>query len=185
MSDQQVNSASAANRYGAAIFELASEGKNLARVKKELMALQSLLAKSSELSAVLASPLIKAAQKNAVLQDITKHAKFTPLIGNFIGVICANGRAAELSDIVTALVVRIELAAGTLRANAKTAQALSAKQKVNLETGLKKTLGRTVKLNTEVDRRLLGGLVVQIGSVMFDSSLKTQLEGLKLAMKES
>jgi F-type H+-transporting ATPase subunit delta len=74
---------------------------------------------------------------------------------------------------------------GSLSASAITAQELTAKQKNNLAGGLKKALGSNVKLETEVDPRLLGGLIVQVGSVMFDSSLKTQLEGLKLAMKES
>ncbi|VAV94621.1 ATP synthase delta chain [hydrothermal vent metagenome] len=116
---------------------------------------------------------------------MAQKSKFSPLVANFIGVICQNGRAMELIEIVDAFLAKVAAAKGVIHASATTAQALSSKQKTNLAAGLKKTLGRPVQLETEVDSRLLGGLIVQVGSRMFDSSLQTQLEGLKLAMKES
>ncbi|VAW00902.1 ATP synthase delta chain [hydrothermal vent metagenome] len=185
MANQQINSASAANRYGAAIFELANEGKALAQVEKQLKNLAKLVQNSAPLSQTLASPLVNAAEKNAVLQALAKKSKFSPLVANFIGIVCQNGRATELIEIVDAFLAKVAAAKGLVYANAKTAQALSTQQKTNLAAGLKKTLGRPVQLETEVDSRLLGGLIVQVGSRMFDSSLQTQLAGLKIAMKES
>ncbi|PHR56411.1 MAG: ATP synthase F1 subunit delta [Robiginitomaculum sp.] len=185
MPSVQVNSASAAGRYAVAIYELAQESKILPRVGKELLSLQKALRGSADLLALAASPMVGASQKVAVFQALASKAKFSPLMVNFVGLVCENGRAADLSDMVDGFGALVDQAKGTLQANAITAQDLSAQQKKNLASGLKKALGRTVKLKTEVDSRLLGGLVVQIGSVMFDSSLKTQLEGLKLAMKES
>ncbi len=185
MASGQINSSGAAGRYGTALFELASENKSLVRVEKELLALKKLLLSSAPLAQMSASPLISADEKTAALLGIAKKAKYLPLVANFLGVIAQNGRADHLVAIIDAFLARIAAAKGALQATAKTAQALTPKQKTNLSAGLKKALGRTVKLETEVDPRLLGGLIVQIGSRMFDSSLKTQLESLKLTMKES
>ena len=181
----QINSASAASRYGAALFDLAVEAKCLPAVEKELVALKGLLTDSEALRDTIVSPVIAAPEKTAVMMAVAKKAKWSELASNFIAVACDNGRAAELVEMVDAFLLRLAQSKGLLSAKAKTATALTAKQKTAMASGLKKALGRDVKLETEVDSRLLGGLIVSVGSVMFDSSLKTQLEGLKLAMKES
>jgi len=181
----QINSAGAAGRYGVAIFDLAKEAKRLAAVEKELLALKGLLQSSAPLRETMASPVIAAFEKSNTLQALAKKAKWSTLVSNFVAIACDNGRAAEIIDMVDSYMALLAQEKSSLSASAITAQELSAKQKTNLAAGLKKALGSNVKLETEVDPRLLGGLVVQVGSVMFDSSLKTQLEGLKLAMKES
>jgi F-type H+-transporting ATPase subunit delta len=181
----QVNSASAASRYGAAIFDLASDTKSLTRVEKELSSLRKMINSSAPLREMIASPLVSTSDMSASLRALASKAKFSPLVGNSLAVIAENGRASDMLAIIDAFFARLAAAKGTLAAHAKTATALSAKQKTDLTASLKKALGRTVKLETEVDPRLLGGLIVQVGSRMFDSSLKTQLEGLKLTMKES
>lgn len=185
MASEQINSASAASRYGAALFDLANDDKCLPAVELELLSVRNLVSESAVLRETISSPVIAASEKTAVLIALAKKAKWSKLTTNFIAVACDNGRAAELTEMVDAFLAKVAQAKGLLTARAKTATILTAKQKTDLASGLKKALGRNVKLETEVDSRLLGGLIVSVGSVMFDSSLKTQLEGLKLAMKES
>lgn len=180
-----VNSASVAGRYGSAIFDLARDSGSLPEVEKQLLALKQLLQGSEKLLQAMASPVISSSDKAETLQALASKAKWSKMVINFIGIACDNGRASELIDMVDGFLALVAHSKGNISASAKTAQALSAKQKTNLATGLKKAFGRNVKLKTEVDPRLLGGLVVQVGSVMFDGSIKSQLEGLKLAMKES
>lgn len=185
MSSSDVKSAGAAARYGNAMFELAAESKALAKTEKELLALQKMLQGSAALTSAAASPLVSVSEKSAMFADIAKKAKFSPLTSNFLGVACENGRAGELGDMVDAYLARAAAAKGKVRASAVSANALTTTQKKNLSAALKKTLGRSVELDTNVDPDLLGGLIVQVGSRMYDSSLRTQLNGLKLAMKEN
>lgn len=185
MSSSDVKSAGAAARYGNAMFELAAESKALAKTEKELLALTKMLAASPALAEAAASPLVGAQEKAALFADLAKKAKFSKLTANFLGVVCENGRAGELSDMVNAYMAQSAAAKGHVRASATTAIAMTATQKKNLSASLKNTLGHNVELETDVDPDLLGGLIVQVGSRMYDSSLKTQLNGLKLAMKEN
>ncbi|MBL1431159.1 MAG: ATP synthase F1 subunit delta [Robiginitomaculum sp.] len=185
MAKAQIKSANAAGRYGVAIFDLAKEAKRLAAVEKELLSLKKLLQSSAALREAMASPVIAISEKSEIMQALAKKAKWSILVSNFLAIACDNGRAAEITDMVDSYMELLAQEKNSLSASAITAQELTTKQKTNLAASLKKALGSNVKLETEVDPRLLGGLVVQVGSVMFDSSLKTQLEGLKLAMKES
>jgi len=178
-------SSGAASRYGAAIFELASDTGSVPKVEKELVSIKKMIVGSSQLSEMIASPLISAKDKAAALSALAKKAKLSKLVSDFVGLVATNGRAADLIKCIDSFLARQAAAKGTVFAHAKTASALGATQKTKLAAGLKQALGQTVKLETEVDPRLLGGLIVQVGSRMFDSSLKTQLEGLKLTMKES
>lgn len=185
MSSSDVKSAGAAARYGNAMFELAAESKALAKTEKELLDLSKLLQATPALAQAAASPMVGQAEKAALFADLAKKAKFSRLTTNFLGVVCENGRAGELLDMVNAYMARAAEAKGHVRASASTAAALTATQKKNLSAALKKALGRAVELDTDVNPDLLGGLVVQIGSRMYDSSLRTQLNGLKFAMKEN
>ena len=87
--------------------------------------------------------------------------------------------------MITAFEKKIAAMRGTETAEIVSAKKLSAAQLTAIKAQLKKSLGKTVTVKTSVDPDLLGGFAVKIGSRYFDSTLKTKLEGLKLAMKEA
>ncbi len=185
MSGQDVKSSGASDRYATALFELAQDVGKVDVLEGELMALKAILAANPALTQHMASPVVGASEKASAITAITKKAGFSTLTSNFTGVVASSGRAGELFHMVDRFVLLCAKAKGAVHAEAASAQPMSAKQEKDLASALKKVLGQDVKIETRVDPALLGGLIVKIGSRMFDSSLKSKLDGLNLVMKES
>ena len=185
VSGQDVKTSGAAARYAKALFELAKEANCIDSIEAELSVLKNALTENADLSDALNSPVIGAAEKAAVITAIAKKATLSKLTTNFVGAAAKAGRAGELAQMAAAYAMMCAEARGTLHAEAATAQPMSAKQEKDLASTLKKVLGQDVNIETRVDPALLGGLVIKIGSRMFDSSLKSKLEGLTMVMKES
>ena len=98
--------------------------------------------------------------------------------------VAQNRRADELSAMFTAFEKLVALKRGSDTAKVVSAKKLTAAELTKIKSELKKALGRKVDVETSVDPALLGGFVVKIGSQLYDSSLKTKLEDLKLTLKE-
>lgn len=182
---EDANTANAAGRYATALFELAKTSGAAEAVEADLSAFRAALGESSELAEVLASPLYSAEEKAGVLSAMAGKAKFHELTKNAFGVAADNGRAGELGAMASAYAALATADRGVLSADVATAAALTKKQTEALQASLKSALGRDVEVRTEVRPELLGGLIVKVGSRMFDSSLRTKLDGMKNAMKEA
>jgi F-type H+-transporting ATPase subunit delta len=101
-----------------------------------------------------------------------------------VKVVARNGRLFALPEIIKAFRERAADARGEVTADVTSATPLSASQLTTLAATLKAKIGKAVTLNQHVDPSLIGGLVVKVGSQMIDSSLKTKLTAMKIAMKE-
>lgn len=185
VSGQDVFSSGAADRYARALFALAQDADIVDVVESELASLKAILLAHPALAGALESPVISAAEKAAVITQITKKAGLGALTHSFVGAAAQARRAGELSHMADRFAALSAARHGIVQAHAVTAQPMSARQQKDLAAALKKASGQEVKITTRVDPALLGGLIVKVGSRMFDSSLKSRLEGLNLAMKES
>ena len=185
MSGQGVKSSGAADRYAKALFDLAQDAGIVDVVESELAALKAILLAHPALAEVLASPVVSHEQKAAIITQTVKKAGLGTLTHSFVGAAALARRAGELSAMADRFAALSAAHRGTLEAEAVSAQEMSAKQEKDLAAALQKALGREVKIAKRVDPALLGGLIVKVGSKMFDSSLKSRLEGINLAMKES
>ncbi len=172
-----------AGRYAKALFELADEGKALDAVAGDLSRLGEMLDDSADLRRLVRSPVIdrddQAKAMAALLDRMDAHA----LTGKFVGVVAANRRLFALGAIGRAYLAELARRRGEVVADVTTAHELNASQIKALEAALKKAVGGKVAVSREVDPAILGGMVVKIGSRMVDSSLRTQLDKLKFAMK--
>jgi F-type H+-transporting ATPase subunit delta len=173
-----------ARPYAVALFDLAkSEGK-LDSVEGGLTDLQKLAAESEDFRHFLRSPVIAAHSKATAVDTILAKVEAEPTVANFVKVVARNGRLFALPAIIKAF---RELAAnerGEVSAEVTSAAPLSGAQLKSLADTLKGKIGKTVTLTEHVDPSLIGGLVVKVGSRMIDSSLKTKLQAMKIAMKE-
>ena len=185
MSNLDVITGEAPHRYASALLDLAEKGKSLKTVEKDLKTVKALFADSAELRRMAASPVYAVEDKVASISAIAKKAKLSKLVSQFIGTVTENRRAAEIPAMITVFENLLALRRGTQIAQVTSAKALTAAQMTKLKSELKKSLGRTVDIDADVDPDLLGGFVVRIGSRLYDSSLKTQIEDLKLALKEA
>lgn len=172
-------------RYARALFELADEAGELQAVEADVDSLLAAIGGSADLRRALASPIYKSAEKAAALGALAATLGLSGLTARFVGLAARNGRAADLQKIFRAFKALAARRRGSATADIVTADALTAAQLKELTTALKTALGRDVEVRTEVREDLIGGLIVKVGSRMFDSSLRTKLEGLRKTMKEA
>lgn len=173
-----------ARPYASALFELAEESNSVATVEQGLVAIAALAADSQDFSRFLRSPVINADAKATAIEAILSKAKADATVSNFVKVVARNGRLFALPAIISAFRDRAAAARGEVTAEVTSATALSPAQVKTLAETLKARIGKSVTLNEHVDPSLIGGLVVKVGSQMIDSSLKTKLTAMKIAMKE-
>jgi F-type H+-transporting ATPase subunit delta len=172
-----------AGRYATALFDLASEQKALDAVANDLKALSQMMAESAELARLIASPVIARDDQAKAMVALAERAGFHPLTRNIIGVLAMNRRLFALSGVIDSFLTLLSESRGEVTADVTSATPLSEQQVSAVAEALRQAIGSKVTVNTTVDKRLLGGLVVRVGSRMVDSSLRTKLQKLQLAMK--
>ena len=172
-----------ADRYAAALFELAEQEKALEAVEADLKSVKAMISESRDLQIVLKSPIIGRAEQGAAVTALATKAKWHGLTKNFLGLLARNRRLFALPGVIDAFLARLAAKRGEVTAKITSATALSAAQKKSLTAALKKAMGQDVLLDLEVDPSLLGGMVAKVGSRMIDASLKTKLQQLTLALK--
>lgn len=171
-------------RYATALFDLALSEKKLAAVEKDLARFDALLNGSSDLMRLVRSPVFSADEQLKAISALLKKVKITGLVGNFVQVVTRNRR---LFAMVGMLQVFRELLAehkGEATADVTVAKELTAAESKELKAALKSVVGKEVAINATVDPSLLGGMIVKVGSRQIDTSLRTRLSSLKLALKE-
>ena len=170
-------------RYAAALFELADEGKALDAVAEDLVALQNALGASADMTRLVRSPVLDRDQQWKAMSALLDKMDANDLTKKFLGVVTANRRLFVLSGIIRAYLEELASRRGEVTADVVSAHPLSDTQVKALEDSLKKALGGKVAIASRIDPSILGGLIVKVGSRMIDSSLRTQLQKLKFAMK--
>ena len=185
MKSANKNISEIARRYASALLSLAEEGRGLKAVEKDMSILGRMFANNADLQDMLNAPIISDEDKAKALLALAKKAKLGKLVTNFIGTVADNGRASELASMVEAFGDMLAKKRGVETAMVVSAQKLSAAELKSIANNLKKTLGKSVKIETSINPDLLGGFIVQVGSKYFDASVKTRLDGLKLALKEA
>lgn len=175
--------ASVAGRYAAALFEIAKEQRQLPQIEADVKAFQRLLDESADLRRLVRSPVISAEDQARAIGAILEKAGSSPLTGNFLKLIARNRRLFAVADMLKNFRALAARERGEVSAYVTSAHTLSEDQMNALRDALRIQVGKDVQVNAQVDASLLGGLIVKIGSRMIDSSLRTKLNNLKVAMK--
>ncbi|MDF2982366.1 MAG: synthase subunit delta [Devosia sp.] len=173
-----------ARPYASALYDLAAADGSVAAVEQGLVNLLALSEQSPDFARFLRSPVINTEEKAQAIHAVLERAKAHTTVGNFVKVVARNGRLFALPAIIQAFRERAAGARGEVNADVTSATPLTAAQVKTLADTLKAKIGKSVTLNQHVDPSLIGGLVVKVGSQMIDSSLKTKLTAMKIAMKE-
>lgn len=170
-------------RYALAIFDLAVENNALQTVEADLANMRLLLAESADFNTLVSSPIVTRDEQQRGVAAVAKSAGFSKLASDFLGVLAANRRLVALDLIIKSFEKLAADHRGEVNANVVSAAKLSSAQMKSLQKNLKSAIGRDVMIDQVVDESLLGGLKVKVGSRMIDSSLKTKLDNLAIAMK--
>ena len=179
------NLSNVGSRYAQALFDLATEEKQVAAVEADLNSLKTALAESKDLRTLIGSPTFSSEDKGKGLVGIGAKAKFNMTTLKFLGLLAENGRAAALPAVIDAYSRLSAAARGAVSAEVTTAVALTAAQAKGVQAALRQTLGKDPEITTRVDPAILGGIKVKVGSRLFDASLRSKLDSLKFALKRA
>lgn len=180
--DNQMTSG-VAGRYASALFDLAREQNELDAVDQDLGKFQALLSQSPDLSRLVKSPAFAAEEQERALGAVMDWAAIGATTGNFLKVVTRNRRLFAAEDMIKGFRQALARHRGEMVAEVQSAMPLNDAQLAALKDKLKASFGKDVRLDAKVDPSLLGGLVVKVGSRMFDSSLRTKLMNLKIVLK--
>ena len=172
--------ASSAPRYARAFAEVVESARLDANTAQQQMCdFAQTLAGSSELREVLENPSIEMPAKLKVLNEIARRIAMFPQTRNFIAVILEHHRLTELDEILTEYKQVVDEHAGATEARITSAHPLNAEERARLETQIAKLAGARVSASYTEDATLLGGAVVVIGSMVYDGSVRAQLQQLR------
>ena len=183
LASEQAGVAGIAERYATALFELANEEGCLEQVEEDMGCLRALLSESADLQRFVSSPVLSREGQIQGIAAVSSAAGLSSLTQRFLKVVAAKRRLFVLPIVITVLSARIAGCRGERRAEVRVAQPLSRDQETSLAAALSAATGGQVVLEIQVDQTLLGGLVLKMGSQIIDSSLRTKLQRLQLAMK--
>jgi F-type H+-transporting ATPase subunit delta len=173
-----------AGRYANALFDLADETKSLDQVAQDLASFRNLLTESADLRRLIASPVIGRELQGKAILAVLDAANIKGLTRSFIGTVAAKRRARDLPGMITAFLAELARRRGETTATVTSAVALTPTQLQQLTDTLRKMLGDAkVSIDARVEPDILGGLLVKVGSRLFDSSIRSKLQRLQLAMK--
>ena len=116
---------------------------------------------------------------------MAEKAGFDALTRNFLGLVAGNRRLFALGDMINDYRTLARDHRGEISAEVTSAHTLSEKQLDDVKAHLKTAMGQDVQVDASVDESLLGGLIVKVGSRMIDSSIRTKLDNMQLAMREA
>ena len=173
-----------AGRYASALFELADSAKSLDQVAQDLTTFRAMVRESADLARLIASPVISRDLQGKALLAVLDAAGVSGLTRKFVGAVAANGRARELPAMASAFLAELAARRGETTADVTSAVPLTPAQVEQLSAALRSVLGRAKgSIDARVEPDILGGLVVKVGSRLFDSSIRSKLQRLQLAMK--
>ena len=172
-----------ADRYASALYDLASEKKLVDPVLNDLSLFKNLLIENKDLDLIVKSPLVNSQDKLSILVELIKKISANQITLTFFKVLEKNKRFSNLLSIINQFININSQKRGNVFADITSAEELNDEQKINITNQLKNILGNKLSLSFDVDKNIIGGLIVKVGSKMIDTSIANKINKLKIAMK--
>jgi len=164
-----------AARYARALLDVANKESDPERAEQELAAFVDLVRTNPDLDRTLANPVVSAADKRAIVQQILERLSPTTPVGKLVLLLASRGRLALLPDLLDVYRERLMEYRNVLSAEVTTAAPLSPERTEQLQQRLANATGRTITMTTKVDASIIGGVVTRIGGTVYDGSVATRL----------
>lgn len=166
-------------RYTRALFDLAGEAGHRAEVGADLQSLTEVIQADPTLHTALLSPLLTRTARSEVMSALLDAAAPQPLVANFLRVLLDARKLPCLPDIVAEYARLEDEASGRIHGEVLSTMPLADADVAALSTALSGALNKEVILETRQDPAILGGVVARVGNLVFDGSLRTQLQRMK------
>ena len=185
MSTNKSFSNETSERYSRALFEVVSENKELDKVESEVKNVQLLISSSSEIKNFLKDPTQSINTQNTIISFISDKLKISKNLKNFFLLLVVKRRIFFVQKIMNSFLKLCSKKRGEIKAHLNSSRVLTQNELDGISKDLSKTIGSTIKLDYNVDESLIGGLKIQLGSFMIDTSIKNKLMKYKKALLEN
>ena len=175
-----------ARRYAKALFDLARESEQIEPIGEEFARLKSVLDEAPELAALLANPAYTRAERKKIAGEILEgKLNLSEPLRNLVAILIDNGRVQGIPEIADRYKELADEAAGRAQVVVRSASPISDADRGRLAEGLSRVTGKQVTVDVEVDPSLIGGLSARVGGLVFDGSIRAQLEALEEELKQA
>ncbi len=185
MSKNKGFSITSAERYSLALYELASENDVLLQVEDQSTSILNLISSSKDFSHLIKDPTNTQDDLLKVINKIFDNNKFESLLKSFLSFLVTKRRFFYIEQILKSFIEICSKKRGELKAELKSAKELSKDEILKITDELSKNFSSKIKLNYKHDESLIGGLIVQVGSTMVDTSIKNKLQQIENKMIEA
>jgi F-type H+-transporting ATPase subunit delta len=175
----------AAGRYALALFELGQENSELNRMEIESKSLQDLFKKSSEFMSFVKDPTYKRNEQLEAIKIVSNRFKFTNTFSKFLSFLCFKRRLFFLEKILNSFLRLVSKSRGEIKAQLNSSKELSPSELENIQKELSENFTSKIKLDYKYDPTLIGGLIIQVESIMIDTSIKNRLKHLERSIIEA
>ena len=182
MSKKKNFSGTAASRYSLALYELAEENKYVKEIEDQSFALIKLIDNSKDFESIIKNPTYKREDQINVINEISKLYSFNNLLKNFLCFLVEKRRLFFLRNILGSLMDICSQKRGEVKARLVASKKLTNEEVNQIKDELSKDFTNKMKLDYKYDPSLIGGLIIQVGSVMIDTSIKNKLKQLENKM---
>ena len=182
MSKNKSFSTETAERYSRALFEVSSESNELDKVEKDIKNFQSLLNSNLEIKNFIQDPTQTVSDQNKVISFLSKKLEFSKNLNNFFLLLIQKRRIFFIKKINESFLKLCSKKRGEIKASLISSKELSQSDLIEISKDLSQSIGSTIKLDYKVDKGLIGGLKLQLGSFMVDTSIKNKLKKYEQAL---
>ena len=185
MSSNKSFSTETSNRYAKALFELSNENRELETVEKNLKELLNIYNSNTELENFIKNPTHSFVAQLNVVDKLSTIMNFSKNLKNFLSILVKKRRIFFLKKIIISFLKLTSIKRGEIKAELTAAKELTEKEINSIKGELTKNFSSKIKLNYKYDPSLIGGLIVQVGSTMVDTSIKNKLQKITNKMIEA
>ena len=185
MSSKSTFSNSTSESYALALYEISKESSSLDKVEEEMKNINILVNENSNFKRAILSPMVTKENKESVLIKIAEKNNFSSTSKKFLGFVATKNRLFFLGKIIVSFISLVSTSKGELKAKLVSSKKLSIEEKKNIQLELSKDFKSPLNIDYEYDPDLIAGLIIQVGSVMVDTSIKTKLKKLEKNMVEA
>ena len=185
MSSKKSFSSETANRYSLALYELAEENSELAVVEKNINELVEIYNSNDELKNFIKNPTHSQSNQLLVINKISSKINLSKIVKNFLSILVTKRRIFFLNTIFKHFLLLVSKKRGELKASLISSKSLNNDELNNLNAEISKVLGTVINLDYKVDESLIGGLKIQVGSLMVDTTIKNRLKKYEQIMLQA
>jgi len=184
LSSKSTFSNSTSKSYALALYELSRESSEINKVDDGMKSLSKLLKENFNFKEMLLNPTIAKEDKINVMYKIAEQNNFSKILKNFLGFVAIKNRLFFLNKIIDSFLNLISQSKGELKAKLISSKELSSEEQKKIQSELSRDFKSQLNIDFKFDPNLIAGLIIQVGSVMVDTSIKTKLKKLEKNMVE-